>query len=473
MQIKSFNSIRVEKHFLSKTMSTSIKTIFTCSHCDAQTQKWAGQCFECGTWGTIVEQSTPPPSAQSITHLVAGTVATSIPLSSIHTSSHQSYKTHIKEFDRVLGGGITAGAVMLLSGEPGIGKSTLILQIAHALATPQTPVLYISGEESGGQVAKRLERLGLKNPSILFCEETRVENIIATLIHQKPFCAIIDSIQTIRSPQSDATAGSISQVRTATAMLTQCAKQTNIPLFLIGHVNKEGGVAGPKTLEHLIDAVFMIEGERSGELRIIRSLKNRFGPVDEIGMFVMNEQGMQEVTNPSALMIEERSSITPGSVITAMMEGTRPLLVEVQALVTKTSFGYPQRRVAGFDLNRLQILIAVLTQRMSLPLESYDVCLNISGGYTIKERAADLAVAMAIVSAHFDKPISKNIIALGEIGLNGEVRSIPHIEKRLKEAGRLGCSYALIPKKHAKLSSSIKVAEIENVSQLVEKLSGM
>jgi len=390
----------------------------------------------------------------------------------LHISSKETSrtKTNIEEMDRVLGGGIVAGAIMLLAGEPGIGKSTLILQIANALATKTAPVLYISGEESGSQVASRLKRLDLKNENILFSEETMAENIAATIEKEKPACAIVDSIQTIQTTLSDSAAGTVSQVRAAAGLITQKAKKLGIPVFLIGHVNKEGGVAGPKTLEHLIDALFVIEGERSGQTRILRALKNRFGPVDEIGMFTMEGSGMVEVSNPSELLLEERAETSAGSVVTSIIEGTRPLLVEVQALVTKVQLGFPQRRASGFDANRLQIIIAILSKRMKLPLDSYDVFINVSGGINIKERAADLAVATAIVSALKDKPISKNIITFGEIGLGGEIRSIPHFEKRIKEAARLGFTYALVPKKHKKIKTNLAIVELENIDAVVQKL---
>ncbi|MAG11562.1 MAG: DNA repair protein RadA [Parcubacteria group bacterium] len=392
-------------------------------------------------------------------------------LTKIDTQKVARVKTNIDEMDRVLGGGIVPGSIMLLAGEPGIGKSTLILQVADKLANKQSSVLYFSGEESGSQVARRSQRLGITNEHILYSEETLAENIAATLEKEKPTCAIIDSIQTIQSPVSDAAAGSISQVRAAAAIITTAAKKNNIPVFLIGHVNKEGGVAGPKTLEHLIDALFLIEGERSGETRILRALKNRFGPVDEIGMFMMDEKGMQQVTNPSELLLEERPEASSGSVVTSIIEGTRPILVEVQALVTKTQFGFPQRRASGFDLNRLQIIIAILSKRMKLPLDSYDVFVNVSGGMKIKERAADVAVATAIVSALKDKPVSKKIITFGEIGLGGEIRSIPHFEKRIKEAARLGFTYAIVPKKHSKISTKLNIVELSNIESLIQKLT--
>ena len=450
-------------------MSTKTKTIFTCTHCDTQSPKWAGQCFECSKWGTMIETGSAQATSQQ--NAVQGSVSQTQALTTIDTKNVSRITTNIEEIDRVLGGGIVPGAMMLLAGEPGIGKSTLILQVANKLATKTSTVLYISGEESGSQVARRSNRLNITNEHILYSEEIIAENIAATIEKEKPICAIVDSIQTIRSSVSDGSAGSVSQIRASAAIITAVAKKNNIPVFLIGHVNKEGGVAGPKTLEHVIDALFVIEGERSGETRILRALKNRFGPVDEIGMFTMQESGMKEVSNPSELLLEERPEASAGSVVTSIIEGTRPLLVEVQALVAKTQFGFPQRRASGFDANRLQIIIAILTKRMKLPLDSYDVFINVSGGMRIKERAADVAVATAIVSALKNKPVSKKIITFGEIGLGGEVRSIPHFEKRIKEAARLGFTYAIVPKKHAKIKTTLSIVELNNIESLVQKLT--
>lgn len=444
-----------------------LKNIYTCTNCDAQASKWAGQCYECNKWGTLQEHV---PLLETKKTTQPGRPLKTKSLTSFGEENQTRLKTNIHEIDRILGGGVVPGAVMLLAGEPGIGKSTLILHVADAL-TSSGSVLYISGEESGPQVASRLKRLNITNKKIEFSEHTQAENIAATIAETKPVCAIIDSIQTIQTANVDALPGSVSQVRAAGAVITQTAKQHNIPVFITGHVNKEGSIAGPKTLEHLIDALFVIEGERSDTLRILRSLKNRFGPVDEIGLFRMEETGLNEISNPSELLLEERTHTESGSVITAVMEGTRPLLVEVQALVTKTQLGYPQRRSSGFDLNRLQIITAILSKRMNLPLDSFDIFINISGGINIRERSADLAVATAIISAYHDKPVSPNIITLGEIGLAGEIRSIPHAEKRLKEAARLGFTYALIPKKHANISTELKLAPIDNISQIIDKLA--
>lgn len=446
-------------------MKTKTTTIFTCTNCDAQSPKWLGQCFECNKWGTLSETTPQSPKKSQ-----AQKNPTS--LSPLHTHTEKDYQRipiNIQEIDRVLGGGIVPGAVMLLAGEPGIGKSTIILQIANQLSKGN--IHYFSGEESGGQIASRMKRLNITSKNIQFSNETSAESISATIAHHKPTLAIIDSIQTIASDSSDTFTGSVTQVRTSGAIITQCAKQHNIPVILIGHVNKEGSIAGPKTLEHLIDALFVLEGERSDTLRILRSMKNRFGPVDEIGLFTMEETGLKELSNASQTLIEERPKDSAGSVITAIMEGSRPLLVEVQALVSPTNFGYPQRKASGFDLNRLQIITAILSKRMNLPLDAHDVYINVSGGISIKDRSADCAIATAIISALTDKPVSPNIIALGEIGLSGEIRSISSAQKRLKEASHLGFTHAIIPKKHKNIKTNITLAPIDNISQIVQKLT--
>ncbi len=447
---------------------TSTQILFVCAHCDAQFPKWTGRCTVCGKWGTIasgagvVAEANVPRSTGSVLKVAV--------LSSIEGGDAPRTRTGIEEVDRVLGGGIVAGGVMIFGGEPGIGKSTLVLQIAAALATDAKRVLYISGEESGAQIRMRMERMGIKNDQIDFLADTRVEHIIATIIDRKPALAIVDSIQTMGSMDADGATGGVTQIKAVTAQLTECAKHHNIPLLLIGHVNKEGGVAGPKTLEHLVDAVFMLEGDRSGEVRMLRAIKNRFGAVAELGVFIMKQSGLEEVKNPSELFLAERSYQVPGTTVTPIMEGTRPLLVEVQALVTRTLFGTPARRASGIDVNRLQILIAVLSRRLQLPLDSHDVFVNVSGGAIIRERSADLAVAMAIMSALQNTSISKDIIAFGEIGLGGEVRSVPNFEARIKEAEKLGFTYALVPAKHPTVSTTLKVAPVKNVEELVDKI---
>lgn len=439
------------------------RTIFACSKCDAQYQKWVGRCLECGSWGTIHE--TAPTEEKKSDQITASPVALQT-LASIASDSTARTTTKILEFDRVLGGGIVPGSLTLLGGEPGIGKSTLALQLAASI--PST--LYISGEESVGQVKMRAERLGIISPTLSLANETSVEVIIATLKANKPGLAIIDSIQTISSEQVQGEAGSVSQVRACATLLLEVAKQSGIPIVLIGHVTKDGAVAGPKTLEHLVDTVLYLEGDRYHTYRILRAVKNRFGATDEVGIFEMEGSGLISVANPSASLIRERGEDMPGNVVTCVMEGTRPLLVEVQALVHKTGFGYPVRKASGFDLNRLHVLVAVLEKRAGLTLSQYDIHLNIVGGIKVQEPAADLAICLAIASSYKDKSLGMDTVVFGEVGLGGEVRSVRHQEKRIKEAVELGMKRIIIPpgKKSADYSS-VKLIEIKNIGELIKK----
>ncbi len=350
-------------------------------------------------------------------------------------------KTGLHEVDRVFGGGIVPGSLILLGGEPGIGKSTLVLQIAAALES----VLYCSGEESGEQIKLRMDRLGIAGTGIHFCNATDIGIISATIRETKPTLAIVDSIQTMAADGVPSEAGSVSQVRAITAILLETAKATGIPIIIIGHVTKEGSVAGPKTLEHLVDTVLYLEGERSHLFRMLRSVKNRFGSVDEIGVFEMAERGLLEVADPSRVFLEERTGAVAGTATTIAMEGTRPFFVEVQALVTKTVFGFPQRRAEGFDTNRLQLLIAVLGRRGRLPLGQFDVFVNVAGGFSLTEPAADLAVALAIASALADALLPKKSVVFGEIGLTGELRKSPLDAKRRAEATRFGYTTVIAP----------------------------
>ncbi len=448
-------------------MTIRTQTWFACAQCDSQYLKWVGRCEQCGKWGTVAPHA---PHADSLGTIASsqGAPLTVTRLSETTTHTLARISTGIGEADRVWGGGIVPGSVSILGGEPGIGKSTLVLQIAAHIGR-NNRVLYVSGEESGAQVHMRATRMGLTQEGIDFLTDTRVEHICATIATLKPSLAIIDSIHTMESIETEGIYGGMTQVKAAAAQLVACAKTSGIPLLLIGHVTKDGGVAGPKTLEHLVDAVFLLEGDRSGHVRILRGIKNRFGPVCEMGVFTMVSHGLQEVTNPSELFLAERSYTVPGTVVTPLMEGTRPLLVEVQALTTRAAFGIPQRKASGFDTTRLQILLAVLTRRMGLPLDTYDVFVNISGGVEVDDRSVDLALALAILSALQDTTISKDIIAFGEIGLGGEVRSVSNFEPRIKEAQRLGFTYALVPHKHTTITTSMKIAPVLNVRELVEK----
>ncbi len=442
--------------------------IFTCSHCGAQFQKWTGRCLECGKWGTV-EKSAATIVDKKNSEAQNYPPAKTTKLADVDDKNFTRLKTNIYELDRVLGGGIVPGSLVLLGGEPGIGKSTLALQLSAIFAN----TVYFSGEESAQQIKLRASRLSIQSPNLKLANETNVETIIATAVAEKTPLTIVDSIQTLQSAEVEGEAGNVNQVRACTVKLMEAAKKNNITFILIGQVTKDGGVAGPKTLEHLVDTVLYLEGDRFHDYRILRAAKNRFGPTDEVGIFTMEKDGLIEVKNPSASLLGERTEAVPGTVITCVMEGTRPILVEIQALVTKTSFGFPQRRASGFDLNRLQVLIGVLSRRAGLPLESYDVFLNVVGGLKTDEPASDLAVIVAIASALKDKTVPAGLAAFGEVGLSGEVRNVNNTEKRLIEIKNLGLQIAVIPqsKKIPKITG-LKIAPIKNVLELVEKIIG-
>ncbi len=453
---------------------TNNHLVFICEKCDAQFLKWTGRCLECGAWGTVSEHAAPPVSALGgsgqPSALTQGTPAATTSFADVAVQPLNRIGTGIAELDRVLGGGLIPGSLLLLGGEPGIRKSTIELQLAVALPT----VLYCSGEESAAQIALRAKRVIIspaKDPvGLQFIESTHCESVIATIAAQKPTLAIIDSIQTLFSDQATGEAGGLAQMRVCTTQLLTAAKQTGTAILIIGHVTKEGTVAGPKTLEHLVDTVLYLEGDRFHEYRLLRTVKNRFGSTDEVGIFVMTEHGLEEVANPSAAFIKERGDMVAGSVLTCLVEGTRPLLVEIQALLTKTAFGYPQRRASGFDLNRLQILIAILQKRSGLNLAQYDIHLNVVGGIQAKEPAADLGVCLAIASAYKDKILSRELVAFGEVGLGGEVRPVSHTEKRIRECAQLGMKHIIAPASattHA--VAGITIVPVKNLEELILK----
>jgi DNA repair protein RadA/Sms len=413
-------------------MKQNNQILFVCSNCGEEYLKWQGKCDNCGQWNTLKEFQISKSKYQTDKAITSEPLE----LSKVTIKNFHRLTTKIGEFDRVLGGGIVPGTVILLGGDPGIGKSTLVLQIANKLEN----VLYISGEESAQQIKMRFDRLGLKSSKIKIFSEIDLSSIINICQKEQPQIVIVDSIQTIYSSDFPSTPGSIVQVRECALRLQQLAKTTSTTVILIGHVTKEGSVAGPRTLEHLVDVVLYLEGERFHNNRILRSAKNRFGATDEIGIFEMTDKGLEEVKNPSKLFLEERLKNVPGTVVTATVEGTRSFLVEVQALTSTTIFGYPQRRASGFDLNRLQLLIAVLQKRANLALANQDVFINIVGGVTIKEPAVDLAVALAVASSFKNKSLNPKLCAFGELGLSGEIRRVSHEPKRIAEAKRLGFS---------------------------------
>ena len=433
--------------------------IFICVSCDSQYPKWNGRCSECGKWGTLKEGLDEGQAAKKSLSAPAEELAT---LASVAGADTTRLQTGIKEFDQVVGGGVVLGSLILLGGEPGIGKSTLALQILQAAALNGLP-LYVSGEESGQQIKLRSDRLGIASDKINFLSQTNVEKIASTIIKEKPSLVIIDSIQTIYSSEVDSEPGSLTNVRACTVKLLQAAKESDTPIILIGHVTKDGLVAGPKTLEHLVDTVLYLEGDRFHTFRLLRTVRNRFGPTNEVGVFEMTAKGLEAVANPSLLFVSSQQDL-PGSVVTCLVEGRRPFLVEVQALVTKSAYASPQRRASGFDVNRLQLLLAVLQQRAGYDFTSKDVHLNVVGGLRIQDPATDLAICAALISALQDKPVDEKTVVLGEVGLAGEVRAVRQLAERLKEANKLGFKKAIVPDQKNK--SLLEIKTVTNLKDL-------
>ena len=451
-------------------MASKVKSIFVCSECGFESPKWLGKCGGCGAWNTLVEdvRVQAPKTAVSVKSVATATAKT---LNNINVSDEQRFVTGIKELDRVLGGGIVKGSVVLLSGDPGIGKSTILLQICNALQNSLN-ILYVSGEESASQIKLRANRIGVKSDSVSVMTETDTQAVCEYINSTKPDLVMIDSIQTMQISELSSSSGSIVQVRESTNMLLRTGKSLDIPVFIVGHVNKGGDIAGPKVMEHIVDTVLYFEGERNQSYRILRAIKNRFGSTNEIGVFEMTDRGLSEVENPSAMMLSGRINNVSGGCITCVIEGTRPILAEVQGLVTTTGFGNPRRNSTGFDYNRLNLLLAVLEKRLGLYFSNLDTYLNIVGGIWLNEPAADLAVAMALVSGLRDIPISDTLIAFGEVGLSGELRSVPRVQARINEAARMGFTECILPKSCLKqISDTPKNIKLIGVRTLAEAIS--
>lgn len=438
------------------------KIAYVCQNCGYESAKWYGKCPECGQWNTMEEQlKSPAPmggkaaqAAPVVTNLEVSTI------DAISSAEENRFHTDLSELDRVLGGGIVKGSVIMLSGEPGIGKSTLLLQICKFLCQGLR-VLYISGEESARQIKLRAMRLGVESPNLFLATTTDIDHVVAAIDKVHPDIAIIDSIQTMSLSDLQSSPGSVTQVRECTQRLIYTAKSADIPIFIVGHVNKDGAIAGPKVLEHMVDCVLYFEGERHLAYRILRAVKNRYGSTNEIGVFEMTDRGLTEVANPSMMMLSGRPVNVSGTCVTCLMEGSRPILAEVQALVTKTAFGNPRRTATGFDFNRMALLLAVLEKRCGYFFGSLDAYINVVGGLRLDEPASDLSVALALVSNLTDRLIPDDLIAIGEIGLAGEVRAVNHIQNRVSEAYRLGFVRCMVPRHNLSQLNTEQMPDLE------------
>ncbi len=455
---------------------------FVCQQCGYASPKWQGRCPECGEWNSLVEEVAREAPKTFVGALRSGTApglstmgaaaSRPRPITEIEVDERRRDSTGIGEFDRVLGGGVVPGSLILIGGDPGIGKSTLLTMVAGNVARDHGTTLYISGEESVEQIKLRAARLGAHEPKLLLASETDVGAIASFVESLKPRFLVIDSIQTMQSPDVDSAPGTVSQVRAATAALAAIAKGTGIPVFLVGHVTKEGAIAGPRVLEHMVDTVLYFEGDAHLTYRILRAVKNRFGSTDELGIFVMREEGLVGVENPSAVFLAERPIGSPGSTVTATIEGSRALLVEVQALVAPSYLTSPRRVTNGVNRDRVALVLAVLEKRLGLSLANQDVYVSVAGGVRIEEPSADLAIALAVASNFLDRPVDSGQVFLGEVGLAGEVRGCAQIEKRLKEAARLGFTSALIPARNIgreARSAGLSLVDIDSVRSAVER----
>lgn len=448
-------------------MAKGKKTVYFCQNCGYEAGKWLGQCPACKEWNTFVEEKVTVSKSAGVREYRERSV---VPLSQVKTEAEERICTQMEELNRVLGGGIVPGSLILVGGDPGIGKSTLLLQVCQNLTREKRQVLYISGEESLRQIKLRAQRMGEFTDNLLLLCETNLELIKGVIEREKPEVVVIDSIQTMYSEEVGSAPGSVSQVREATNMLMQLAKGLNITIFIVGHVTKEGTVAGPRVLEHMVDTVLYFEGDRHASYRILRGVKNRFGSTNEIGVFEMRQNGLSEVKNPSEFMLNGRLEDSSGSVVACSMEGTRPILLEIQALVCESNFGMPRRTAAGTDYNRVNLLMAVLEKRIGYRLSNYDAYVNIAGGIKINEPALDLGIVMAIVSSYKNRPVEEGTIIFGEVGLNGEVRAVSMPEQRVSEAKKLGFAKCIMPAVSVESVKNVQGIQIVGVKNLNEAI---
>jgi len=440
------------------------KSMFICENCGYQSPKWLGRCPDCSEWDSLMEEILRVPDK--------GTRSTAMgspaPIPTITLAAEMRQQTALSEFDRTLGGGLVPGSVVLIGGDPGIGKSTLILQVLDRLARQGARALYLSGEESPQQIKLRAERLSVSSPNLFVVTGTCLENLLDELKALRPDILAVDSIQTVYTQSVASAPGSVSQVREVASQLMGFAKQSGVPVFLVGHVTKEGAIAGPKVLEHLVDTVLYFEGDRGHMFRILRAVKNRYGSTNEIGVFEMKDSGLEPVGNPSRLFLEERPKEVPGSVVIPCLEGTRPLLVEIQALVGHSPFGMPRRTAIGVDANRISLLLAVLGKRMGMELGDQDIFVNVAGGLRVIEPAADLGIVSAMMSSFLDRPVERSMVLFGEVGLAGEIRGVSQAEARIREAKKLGFSACVLPQSNAEGMTRVKGMQLTGVASIQE-----
>jgi len=436
--------------------------MFICDNCGYKTLKWMGRCPECRSWDSFEEihEDKEPKKLKTKT-------LNPKRLSEIDIKEEKRFLTGIKEFDRVVGGGVVSGSLVLVSGDPGIGKSTLLLMVSGFLSR-KSEVLYVSGEESGSQIKMRAERLGFGEDGLLIISESNIESILQLIKSEKPKVVVIDSIQTMSFSNGKTIQGSVSVIREITSELMEIAKKNNIIVFIVGHITKSGNIAGPMALEHMVDTVLFMEGDNTHSFRFLRSKKNRFGSTNEVGIFDMDEKGLKEVSNPSLYLISGKEKKASGSVITPTVEGTRPIMVEIQALVSPTRFSYPQRVAGGFSERKLDLLIAVLQKRLMMDMSGYDVYCNIAGGMNVFEPSIDIGIILSILSSLLEKPISDDICVVGEVGLSGEIRGVPFLHSRIKEAGRIGFKRMIVPDRGGDTKSDIDILKVSNVTEAKE-----